>query len=288
MELAHTVRAELGESPLWLPEHRVFCWLDLPGRTVHRFDPVTRDNSVIASGFDTDLACLARLPDGMALLVSAQGFQRLDPETGCLSPCACPVQRDPGTCFNDGKVDGHGALWLGSSDIREEAPLGRLWRIAKDGVTEIAAGIVVSNGPAFAPDGRAAYFADTFERRIVRYALDDEGRVVDSAVFADVADGYPDGLTVDRAGRVWSAHWDGACLTRYQPDGSIDDVLPVPARNVTSCAFGGADLSTLLVTTAADPTGRPTGLADADGAIFLHDAELPGLTEPLFEAGDIL
>jgi sugar lactone lactonase YvrE len=231
---------------------------------------------------------LARLPDGMALLVSAQGFQRLEPVTGRLSPCACPIDLDPGTCFNDGKVDRHGALWLGSSDVCEEEPLGRLWRIARDGVTEIAAGFVVSNGPAFAPDGRAVYFADTFAKRILRYALDGEGSVVASAVFAEVADGYPDGLTVDSAGRIWSSHWDGAGLTRYLPDGSVDTFVPVPARNVTSCAFGGARLSTLFVTTAATATDQPARTADTDGAIFLHDAELPGLIEPLFEAGDIL
>lgn len=286
MELANAVRAQLGESPLWLPEHDIFCWLDLAGRAVHRFDPVTRENRVVASGFDTDLACLARLSDGDVLLVSARAFHRLDPLTGAVAACACPVRLHPGTCFNDGKVDRQGALWLGSSDVREEQPLGRLWRIERNRVIEIDAGFAVSNGPAFAPDGRAAYFADTFKKRIVRYALDDDGAVVARAVFAEVADGYPDGLTTDRAGRIWSAHWDGARITRYMPDGTIDRVFPVQARNVTSCAFGGGDLSTLLITTASLTADQPANAADADGGIFVHRCAQPGLAEPLFMAGE--
>ena len=57
--------------------------------------------------------------------------------------------------------------------------------------------------------------------------------------------GAPDGLTVDSEGCVWSVHWDGWCITRYDPDGNVERVINMPVPRPTSCAFGGPDLSTL-------------------------------------------
>ena len=63
---------------------------------------------------------------------------------------------------NDGKIGPDGALWLCTDDLAEREPRGVLWRIAPDrSATLIDAGFVVGNGPAFAPDGRTMYFADS-------------------------------------------------------------------------------------------------------------------------------
>jgi len=61
----------------------------------------------------------------------------------------------------------------------------------------------------------------------------------------------PDGLTVDADDHVWSAHWGGARLTRYRPDGAIAQVVAMPVPQCTSCCFGGPDLATLFVTSAS-------------------------------------
>jgi sugar lactone lactonase YvrE len=75
----------------------------------------------------------------------------------------------------------------------------------------------------------------------------------------------PDGLAVGAEGCVWVALWGGAAIARYGPDGRLKQTLDVPAANVTCCTFGGPDLGTLYITTAAGPgrcagallTGRP-------------------------------
>ena len=41
-------------------------------------------------------------------------------------------------------------------------------------------------------------------------------------------------------------------LRRYTPDGTLDTVVRLPVSQVTSAAFGGADLSTLYITTARE------------------------------------
>ena len=164
-----------------------------------------------------------------------------------------PLRPAEGTCFNDGKVAPDGALWAGISDVEERAPTGSLYRIGPAGVRCVDRGFVIANGPAFSPDGRVAYFADSVGGRILRYALDAGGEPVGRALFADVPDdaGVPDGMTTDREGRLYSAHWGGARISVYDPRGRIVEAIALPADNVTSCAFGGRDCSLLFVTTAA-------------------------------------
>jgi sugar lactone lactonase YvrE len=57
-------------------------------------------------------------------------------------------------------------------------------------------------------------------------------------------------MTVDRDGRLWVAHFGGARVTAFTPDGRVDTMIPVPAPNVTSCTFGGSDGTTLFIATA--------------------------------------
>lgn len=280
--------ARVGEAPLWLPDRKVWLWLDLQGRTVHRHDPATATDRIIASGFAEDLACLVRWTEEAALLVSVRGFHRLDPDSGQTAPLPCPIGLPPGTIFNDGKVDRHGGLWLGSSDAAEAAPLGRLWRIRAGKVTEVAAGFTVSNGPAFAPDGTVAYFADTFARRILRFRLDAAGTPLSHDLFATIpdSDGYPDGMTTDSAGTLYIGHWDGAQISRWSPGGTALRPIPVPARNVTSLAFGGDGMRTAAITTASLFPGQRGGTGPGwDGDLLAIRIGVSGLAEPMLASG---
>ncbi|MYI70464.1 MAG: SMP-30/gluconolactonase/LRE family protein, partial [Boseongicola sp. SB0673_bin_14] len=93
--------------------------------------------------------------------------------------------------------------------------------------------------------------------------------------------GLPDGLTLDSGGQFLSAHWQGRRLTVYCPDGRIRRRIPVPALNVTSCAFGGRHLSELLVTSAAADAGSGPGRPEGDA--FLFDCDTRGVSEPAFD-----
>ena len=285
-EIIHHLPAEarLGEAPLWLPRPGVFLWLDLPGRTVHRFDPMRGEGRAIAVGFDEDLACLVRLRDSCVLLVTASRFLRLDPETGATAPLPAPLRPAAGTCFNDGKVAPDGALWLGISDAEEVEATGSLHRVSAAGVECLDRGFVIANGPAFSPDGRVAYFADSGGGRILRYALDAGGRPVERALFAEIpaGAGVPDGMTTDRDGRLYSAHWAGARISVYEPQGKVVEVIALPARNVTSCAFGGRDFSLLFATSAAGEDG--VGPESPHGDAFLLRGASKGMREPEFDA----
>ena len=62
-----------------------------------------------------------------------------------------------------------------------------------------------------------------------------------------------DGATVDAEGCVWSAQVYVGKIVRYRPDGSVDRVIEMPVKKVTSVMFGGPDLDILFATSIAKP-----------------------------------
>ena len=101
-------------------------------------------------------------------------------------------------------------------------------------------------------------------------------------LFADVSEGrgYPDGAVVDSEGYLWNAKWGGSCVVRHAPDGSIDRIIEVPVSQVTCPAFGGPDLKTLFITTAAKNLSADQLAAEKHaGSLFAIAVDVPGLPE---------
>jgi sugar lactone lactonase YvrE len=98
------------------------------------------------------------------------------------------------------------------------------------------------------------------------------GRTSDRRTFVklDSNAGLPDGLTVDAEGFVWSAERCGNCVSRYDPDGSLERRLHVPAKQVSSLTFGGPDLRDIFVMCAAksEPTPVLPPVYDSDSGYF--------------------
>ena len=90
-------------------------------------------------------------------------------------------------------------------------------------------------------------------------------------------EGIPDGLTVDAEGGVWTALWDGWAVRRYAPGGRLDRTVTLPVPRPTSCTFGGADLTTLYVTSARIRLSAQQ-LEDAplSGSLFAIEAGMRG------------
>ena len=70
------------------------------------------------------------------------------------------------------------------------------------------------------------------------------------------------------------ALWGGSAVHRYGPDGVLDAIVTVAARQVTSCAFGGENLDTLFISTSAENLADPEPGA---GALFAVQPGVRGL-----------
>lgn len=215
------------------------------------------------------------------------GLASLDFETGAVTAIADPEADRPDNRFNDGKVDRQGRFWAGTLNDAEADPLGSLYRLDPGGVvTLMQDGAVVSNGVGWSPDDRTMYFTDSAVRTIWAYDYEAEtGAIANRRVFVEVPEGsgFPDGLTVDSDGFVWSAVWDGWRVVRYDPSGRIDREVVMPVQRPTSCMLGGPDLKTLYVTSASihlDTSSLAKG--PLAGGLFALEVDTAGLPEPRF------
>jgi sugar lactone lactonase YvrE len=281
------IPALLGENPLWIPSEKRLYWLDLMKPAIYRFDPATGRNETIKAELGSYVCGMVERKKGGWILVREDGVLALDIATGKLTPLVHPEPNRPDNMMNDAKCDRQGRLWTGSLDKGEAKPSGNHYVVDKDlKVTQVAESLICSNGPAFSPDGRTAYLADSNGRAIYRLAIDPAtGKVGPKQPFATttVETGMPDGMTVDAEGYLWSARWDGGRVVRHAPDGRVDREIMLPVPRVTSVAFGGDNLDTLYITTAA------TGLSDEQlakaplsGSLFAIKPGVRGLAEPAF------
>jgi sugar lactone lactonase YvrE len=195
--------------------------------------------------------------------------------------------------MNDCIADPQGRLFAGSwfyNPADDNYPLGHLIRVDTDGLTRIVDdGIHLANGLGFSPDLKTLYFADSAARVILAYDYDvDSGGIRNRRNFVRVPrdSGLPDGLTVDAEGYVWCAHWFGGRVVRYDPDGKIERTIPVPAKQVSSLAFGGPELTDIFITSAAlsdslplAPLGYNSGAGYIGGSLFHINLDIPGRPE---------
>jgi sugar lactone lactonase YvrE len=188
--------------------------------------------------------------------------------------------------FNDGRCDRQGRLRAGTmvADMGLAARAGRLYALEREGLRELQDGFITPNGMAFSPDGRIMYLSDSHPQVRTVWACDYDtatGTPGPRRLFTDFAGipGRPDGAAVDADGCYWVCGNDAGLVHRFTPDGRLDRSLAVPVKKPAMCAFGGAGLDTLFVTSI-----RPEGIALADqplaGGIFALRPGVPGLPEP--------
>jgi sugar lactone lactonase YvrE len=265
--------AELGEGPVWSHADRALWFVDIKGRQVHRFDPLTEEGR---SWVAPDQVSFALPASGSSLVAGLPGrLARFMPETGDFETCITIEGHRPKNRLNDGCVDNAGRLWFGTMDDLEVEASGTLY--CWDGASAPAPrdhGFVISNGPAHSPDGRVLYHTDTVRRTIYCFDLAADGSVSGKRPFIEIeeAAGWPDGTTVDAEGCLWVALWGGWTVRRYSPKGDLLEIVELPCAQVTKVALGANDLKTAFVTTARKGLGheelRSQPLAGGPGLSF--------------------
>lgn len=155
---------------------------------------------------------------------------------------------------------------------------GALYRLDPDlSVHVVLENVTISNGLAWSPDGSLAYYNDTATHRTDVFDYDGESGLTGRRPFVDLSAEAenPDGLTVDEEGCVWVAFYGGGAVRRYTPDGALDEVVEVPARQVTACTFGGPGMDELFITTSRE--GLEPGDDPLAGSLFRAVPGVKGL-----------
>lgn len=287
IEVLVDVKTTLGEGPLWDVDEQRLYWIDSFDGRVFRCTADGRE--LRAWDVPQKIGSMCLRQSGGAIVSLARGLHTLDFRTGEVSLIHDPEPDRPHNRLNDGKVDKQGRFVVGSMDTMEEGPNGALYRLDPDlSVTRLETGVIVSNGPCWSPDGTVFYFTDTWSGEISAYDYDQKaGTVHNKRCFCRMTrqdGGAFDGATVDADGCVWSAHVYAGRIVRYRPDGTLDRVIDMPVKKVTSVMFGGPELDILFVTSMAKPPlPRFPGDGIQRGSLFaIRDLGMRGVPEPRF------
>jgi L-arabinonolactonase len=252
IERVPTVRCMVGEGPLWDIAEQALYFIDIVGKAVHRYDPVTEQTRSWNVG--QIIGSMALRERGGAVVALKDGIYTLDFAGGGVELLAKAQHINPRAQMNDGKVDRRGRFVVGSgdSDIRDCQPYGTLYSLHADGsLHELDRGIAISNGPCWSPDDRTLYFSDSLPHRIYVYDYDiATGTVANRRLFADTRElgGIPDGASVDTDGLMWMAICEGAKVVAFRHDGKVERIIDMPIRLPASVMFGGPNLEDLYVT----------------------------------------
>jgi sugar lactone lactonase YvrE len=269
------VAATLGEGPVWWDGALWFT--DIKQRKIHRFDPAGRAQSWPAP---SPVGFLVPRRGGAFIAGTKAGLYDFDPVSGSFSLIRTVEPDAPANRLNDGAVDARGRLWFGSMDDDEQCATGKLYRLEDGVLTVMDSGYVITNGPAFSPDGATLYHTDTLEKVI--YAFDAGAPLRNKRVFVRIEDGagHPDGCVVDVEGCLWTGLFGGWAVRRYSPQGALLQTVKFPVANVTKLAFGGERLTTVYATTAAKGlTPQEVAAQPLAGGLFRFESDVPGLPQ---------
>ncbi len=288
------MRCEVGESPVWHAGEGALYWTDIPGHALWRWNASTaRADSWALPQMAGSIAMIDGSggddsDDGGIALAMETGIYRVPrPEPGVALPAptliASVEHPRSDMRFNDGRCDRQGRFLAGTMvlDMALAAPLGQLYRLdaARGRLDSLCDALIVSNGLAFSPDGRTMYLSDSHPSRRIVWAFDydiDDGVPHERRLFADMNEhpGRPDGAAVDAEGCYWICGNDAGLIHRFTPAGRLVRSIEVPVSKPAMCAFGGATLETLFVTSIRKE-GEPLS-----GAVFALEPGVAGLPEP--------
>jgi sugar lactone lactonase YvrE len=279
-----------GEGAVWhAAEHAVY-WTDINRFLIHRYDAAT--GNVKTWFFDEPVTAmiLTTVPGTLAVVLGSR-LILWEPAGDTRRNYGFELPGWPKVRCNDARADPRGSLWIGSMSNNVNADgspgeiqsgQGALFRLDADlTLTQWRKDLGIANTLAWNPPRTAFYFADSMANAIYQYDYDSQSGAItnERPFFKDFPRGAPDGSAMDAAGYLWNCRYGGGCVLRVAPNGSLDRVVEMPTPNVTTCTFGGADLRTLYITTAA--AGAKPGDRFA-GGLFTLRTETPGQAENRF------
>ena len=254
VELLVDEHALVGEGPLWDEEEQVLYWVDILSSKLFIYDPASGENRTLDVG--QHVGTVVTRASGGLMLAVREGFASFDLETQELTLIANPEAHVTGNRFNDGKCDPAGRFWAGTMAYENPKDSGSLYRLDTDlSVHKMFGGVAISNGIVWSLDHTTMYYVDTLRKNVRAWDYDNEtGDIANERAIINVPEeaGMPDGMAIDSEGMLWVAHYGGARVSRWNPgSGELLEEIPLPVTQVTACAFGGPDLATLFITSAA-------------------------------------
>ena len=256
VELLHEAQHTLAEGPLWDYKNNTQYWVDILEKRVCGLK--MEGGEYFEYTLDKEIGTIALTSTSELLLAMSDGVYFFNPKLNSLRFIEGSKPPDSDQRYNDGKCDAAGRLIAGTTSLSGRPKQGFLFQMEYNGNELIRKtlleGVSISNGLCWNDDNTVMYYIDspTGEISAFEYRLSD-GSLGNKKIFARISpeEGVPDGMTIDQQERLYIAHWGGAKISVWNTEnGERVDELSVPAPHVTSCTFGGEDLSELIISSA--------------------------------------
>ncbi len=278
-ELFYQIDAVIGEGAYWDWRSNELLMVDINSGRVIKLAPTGdlikeyqlehKVGAVIGIENSTDY-----------LLVEQRGLTKMAP-SGVRTELLTLLEPDEPRRFNDAKADPAGRLWAGVMVTDQRPGFGALYSYQAGGLMhQMITDLTVPNGMDWTNDLKTMYFIDSLSKVIGVYDFNLETAEIslrDS--LAMPIPGIPDGMTLDAEDNLWVAVWDGSAVIQLSPEGKLLQQLDLPVSRVTSCTFGGKDLSTLYITSASFGVDE-----DLAGSVFVYETNTQGKKANLFKA----
>lgn len=284
VSVAVSRRTECGEGPIWDADANAVHWVDIIPGEILITDYATGRTRVTA--YPGMVGAVAPRVGGGVVAAVMNGFVGLDAD-GVIDRRIDILPE--GIRMNDAKVDPAGRFWAGSCEMSFAEGLGGLWRLDENWeATLVLPGLTQPNGLGWSPDGALFYLVETQARRILRFAFDPQAGAIasEAEVLVDADEfpvGFPDGIAIDTQGHLWVAEFAGSAVHEFSAEGERLRTIPIPTLQTTSCAFVGAGLDELWVTSAGwqldpadDPDAGSTFRVEGLGAVGVPVAKFRG------------
>ncbi|QIA07141.1 SMP-30/gluconolactonase/LRE family protein [Draconibacterium halophilum] len=250
-------QSTLGEGALWNYKTGELMWVDIKKEILNVYNPATGYNKEMFTG--QMVGTVVPTESGNALVALQNGIYHFNLETGAKKLLVDPEVDLPDNRFNDGKCDPSGRFWAGTISTKGGRGVAALYRFDPDTtIHKMVDEVSISNGIVWSADKTKMYYIDTPTQKVMAYDYDDATGEISNPVVAVTVPrelGSPDGMTIDENDKLWVALWGGSAVGCWNPStGELIDKIEVPAKNITSCAFGDEDMGTLYITSAREGT----------------------------------
>ena len=269
----------LGEGAIWSTERKLFFYVDIEGQKVGLVDPVS--GMTKQRQLQEKVGTVVPAEDGRLILGLENSISIFDFDSEELQELIKLEPEIQTNRSNDGKCDAAGRFWIGTMNKEAKGAVGNLYCFDGKELKKMIPKRKVSNGICWSADNTKMYYVDSFDYNIKAYDFDLEtGAISNERIIVEMKEpGFtPDGMTIDEQGMLWVAMWGEGTVNRYNPlTGELVGKVEINAPHVSSCAFGGASMTQLLITTAsAGLNEEQLKQFPESGTLFLVDVGIKG------------
>jgi sugar lactone lactonase YvrE len=235
-----------GESPRW---HDGRLWFSNWGKQEVVAVDLNGKSEVMARVPTSLPFCIDWLPDGRLLVVSGPERLLLRRERDGSLVMHADLRSFAQQICNEIVVDGRGNVYVngGGFDQPGQKPSGIIALITPGGsIRQVADSLAFPNGMAVTPDNSTLIIAESFAKKLTAFDLAADGSLSNRRVWADLAEGVPDGICIDAENAVWYADTPNKRCVRVREGGEVLQTINVD-RGCFACTLGGPDKKTLFI-----------------------------------------